>query len=217
MNATIRTSTGMNRTRSDHWERVYSNKETTELSWYQPRSEVSLRLIAQTGVQSDSPVLDAGGGASTLVDNLQEQGFRDITVLDISATALERAKARMGDPAKTVHWVTADVTAFSPTRRYTLWHDRAVFHFLVEQHDRERYLDAVLAALQPRGHLLLSTFGPDGPLRCSGLEICRYSIEQLQAIFAAHFELQHHELHDHVTPAGASQQFLYSLWQVRAR
>ena len=217
MNATIRTSTGMNTTRSDHWERVYSNKETTELSWYQARSEVSLRLIVQTGVRSDDPILDAGGGASTLVDNLQEQGFRDITVLDISATALERAKARMGDSAKTVHWVTADVTAFSPTRRYALWHDRAVFHFLVEQRDRERYLDVLLATLRPRGHLLLSTFGPDGPLRCSGLEICRYSIEQLQEIFAEHFELQHYELYDHVTPGGASQQFLYSLWQVRTR
>jgi SAM-dependent methyltransferase len=207
----------MNGARSDHWERVYSNKETTELSWYQPRSEVSLRLIAQTGVQSDDPILDARGGASTLVDSLQEQGFRDITVLDISATALERARTRMGDSARTVHWVTADVTAFSPTRRYALWHDRAVFHFLVEQHDRERYPGAVLAALQPRGHLLLSTFGPDGPLRCSGLEICRYSVEQLREIFEADFELRHHELHDHVTPAGASQQFIYSWWQVRTR
>ena len=205
----------MNTTRSDHWERVYSNKETTELSWYQPRAEVSLRLIAQTGVQSDDPILDAGGGASTLVDSLQEQGFCDITVLDISATALERAKARMGDSAKSVHWVTADVTAFSPTRRYALWHDRAVFHFLVEPHDRERYLDAMLAALQPQGHLVLSTFGPDGPLRCSELEICRYGIEQLQELFDAHFELQQHELHDHVTPSGASQQFIYSWWQVR--
>jgi 2-polyprenyl-3-methyl-5-hydroxy-6-metoxy-1,4-benzoquinol methylase len=207
----------MNTTRSDHWERVYSNKEATELSWYQLRSEISLRLIAQTGVQSDDPILDAGGGASTLVDNLHEQGFRDITVLDISATALERAKARMGDSASTVHWVTADVTAFSPTRQYALWHDRAVFHFLVEQHDRERYLDALIATLRPRGHLVLSTFGPDGPLRCSGLEICRYSIEQLREIFDAHFELRHHELHDHVTPAGASQQFIYSRWQVRTR
>ena len=217
MSATIRSAAAMNRARSDHWERVYSNKKTTELSWYQARSEVSLCLIAQAGVRNDDPILDAGGGASTLVDNLQEQGFRDITVLDISATALERAKTRMGDKAESVHWVTADVTAFSPTRRYALWHDRAVFHFLVEQNDRERYLVALRATLRPQGHLLLSTFGPDGPLRCSGLEICRYSIEQLQEIFDENFELQHHELHDHVTPGGASQQFLYSLWQVRTR
>lgn len=205
----------MNKVRSEHWERVYSNKEATELSWYQARAEVSLRLIAQTGVQSDDPILDAGGGASTLVESLQEQGFRDITVLDISATALERAKDRMGENAERVHWLTADVTEFSPTRRYVLWHDRAVFHFLVEQRDRERYLDAALAALQPGGHLLLSTFGPDGPLRCSGLEICRYSIEQLQDIFDEHFELRHYELQDHLTPAGAGQQFIYSWWQVR--
>ncbi len=207
----------MNRARSDHWERVYSNKEPTEFSWHQIRPEVSLRLIAQTGVQPDDPILDAGGGASTLVDSLQEQGFRDITVLDISAMALERAKVRMGDKAETVHWVTADVTAFSPTRRYALWHDRAVFHFLVEPRDRQCYIDAVLATLRPRGLMLLSTFGPDGPLRCSGLEICRYGIEQLQEIFDKHFELKHHELYDHVTPVGASQQFIYSWWQVRTR
>ena len=207
----------MNTTRSEHWERVYANKKTTELSWYQARSEVSLRLIAQAGVQGDDPILDAGGGTSTLVDSLQQQGFRDITVLDISATALERARARMGDKAETVHWVTADVTAFSPTRRYALWHDRAVFHFLVDQCDRDRYLAAVRTALQPRGHLILSTFGPDGPLRCSGLEICRYGIGQLQELFDEHFELQHHELHDDKTPAGASQQFIYSWWQARTR
>ena len=207
----------MNSARSNHWEQVYSNKGPTRLSWYQARPEVSLRLIAQTGVQSDDPILDAGGGASTLVDCLQEQGFRDISVLDISATALERAKVRMGDKAGKVHWVAADVTAFSPTRRYALWHDRAVFHFLVEPRDRQCYINTVLAALRPRGHLLLSTFGPDGPLRCSGLEICRYSIEQLQEIFDEHFELRHHELHDHETPAGASQQFIYSCWEVRTR
>ena len=207
----------MNSARSDHWEQVYSNKEPTRLSWYQAKPEISLRLIAQTGVQSDDPILDAGGGASTLVDSLQEQGFCDITVLDISASALELAKVRMGDRAEAVHWVMADVTTFSPTRRYALWHDRAVFHFLVEPLDRQCCINTVLATLRPGGHLLLSTFGPDGPLRCSGLEICRYSIEQLQEIFDKHFELKHHELQDHVTPAGASQQFIYSWWQVRTR
>ena len=207
----------MNSARSDHWEQVYSNKEPTRLSWYQAKPEISLRLIAQTGVQPYDPILDAGGGASTLVDSLQEQGFRDVTVLDISATALKRAKVRMGDKAGKVHWVMADVTAFSPTRRYALWHDRAVFHFLVKPRYRQRCINTVLATLRPRGHLLLSTFGPDGPLRCSGLEICRYSIEQLQEIFDKHFELKHHEFHDHVTPAGVSQQFIYSWWQVRTR
>lgn len=207
----------MNSARSTHWERVYSNQEPTEFSWYQASPEVSLRLISQTGVQKDDSILDAGGGDSMLVDSLQAQGFRDITVLDISASALARARARMGEKAEAVHWVTADVTAFSPTRRFALWHDRAVFHFLVEPSDRQSYVSTVLATLRSRGHLLLATFGPEGPLRCSGLEICRYSVEQLHEIFSERFELKHHEFRDHVTPAGASQQFIYSWWQVRTQ
>lgn len=185
------------------------------MSWYQASQEISLRLIAATGVQSDDPILDAGGGASTLVDSLQTQGFHDLTVLDVSAAALERARVRLGSRSETVTWITSDVTAFSPQRRYALWHDRAVFHFLVDSRDRERYVEAMLAALRPRGHLILATFGPDGPLRCSGLEIRRYGIDQLRDIFDEHLALQEHELHDHVTPSGSSQQFLHSRWQVK--
>ena len=207
----------MNSTRSDHWNRVYSDNEPDEVSWYQSDHETSLRLIARTGVERDAPVLDAGAGASTLVERLQQQGFTDITVLDVSTKALERVRARMGSQGETVNWVTGDVTAFSPERRYALWHDRAVFHFLVDAHDRDRYVDSVLAALRPRGHLVLATFGPDGPLRCSGLDTRRYGIDQLRAIFDNHFELQAHELEEHVTPAGSRQQFLYSCWQVKAR
>jgi len=207
----------MHSTRTDHWDQVYSNKEPDELSWYQVRPEISLRLIAETGVQHDDPVLDAGGGAATLVDSLQTQGFSDITVLDISAAAIGRARARMGDKAETIHWITSDVTAFTPQREYALWHDRAVFHFLVEPRDRERYVDTVLAALRPRGHLILATFGPDGPQRCSGLDTRRYGIEQLRLIFDERFELKDYELQDHVTPAGSSQQFIYSCWQVKTR
>jgi 2-polyprenyl-3-methyl-5-hydroxy-6-metoxy-1,4-benzoquinol methylase len=205
----------MNSTRSDHWNRVYANKEPDEVSWYQADHKTSLRLIAQTGVQSNDPILDAGGGASTLADSLQAQGFCDITVLDVSAKALERVRDRMGSGGETVNWVMSDVTTFSPERRYALWHDRAVFHFLVEAHDRARYVDTVLAALQSRGHLILATFGPDGPLRCSGLDTCRYGIEQLQEIFAEPFELKAHEFEDHITPGGSSQQFIYSCWQVK--
>jgi 2-polyprenyl-3-methyl-5-hydroxy-6-metoxy-1,4-benzoquinol methylase len=207
----------MNNGRSDHWNRVYANKKPDEVSWYQADHETSLRLIAQTGVQTDDPVLDVGAGASTLADSLQAQGFDDITVLDVSAEALERVRARMGKKGEPVNWITSDVTAFLPQRRYALWHDRAVFHFLVQAGDRERYVDTLLAALRPRGHLVLATFGPDGPLRCSGLETCRYGIDELRVIFDEHFELQAHELEDHVTPAGASQQFIYSCWQVRTR
>lgn len=207
----------MNSTRSDHWNRVYADKKPDEVSWYQADHETSLRLIAEMGVQSDEPILDAGAGASTLVDSLQQKGFTDITVLDVSAKALERVRARMGDRGAAVDWITSDVTTFSPARRYALWHDRAVFHFLVDARDRERYVDSVLAALRPRGHLVLATFGPDGPLRCSGLDTRRYGIDQLRAIFDEHFELQAHELEEHVTPTGSKQQFIYSCWQVKSR
>lgn len=205
----------MNSGRSDHWNRVYANKEPDEVSWYQADHETSLRLIAQTGVRTDDPILDVGAGVSTLADSLLEQGFSDITVLDVSSKALERVRARMGSRGETVNWITSDVTAFSPQRRYALWHDRAVFHFLVDVHDRERYVDTVLAALRPRGFLVLATFGPEGPLRCSGLETRRYGIDQLRAIFDQHFELKAYELEDHVTPTGSSQQFIYSCWQVK--
>ena len=207
----------MNNACGDHWDRVWVNNEPDEVSWYQANHEISLRLIAQTGVQTDDPVLDAGAGASTLADRLQAQGFSDITVLDISAAALERARVRMGSRGETVDWITGDVIIFSPRRQYALWHDRAVFHFLVDARDRERYTDTALAALRPQGHLVLATFGPDGPLRCSGLETRRYGIDQLHAIFDEHFELKAYELEDHVTPAGSSQQFIYSCWQVKTR
>ena len=207
----------MQRSRRDHWNRVYATKEPHEVSWHQADHATSLRLIAKTGVQSDDPVLDVGGGTSTLVDSLHKQGFSDITVLDVSTEALERARCRMGSRGETVDWITSDVTTFSPQRRYTIWHDRAVFHFLINAQDRERYVDAVLAALQPQGHLILATFGPDGPLRCSGLETRRYGIEQLHAVFDEHFELKAHELEDHVTPSGSSQQFIYSCWRVKTQ
>ncbi len=203
----------MNEQRKHHWEQVYASKQPTEVSWFQPVPEKSLQLIRATGVGREQAILDAGGGASTLVDNLLAEGFRDVSVLDISSNALSRSRERLGEIAGEVSWIEADATDFAPQRRYDLWHDRAVFHFLTDAADRGRYIEVVKRSLNSGGHFVLATFGPQGPLRCSGLDICRYSIEQLTDLLGACFSLQSHELDEHRTPSGAVQQFLYSRWR----
>ncbi|MGI9249485.1 MAG: class I SAM-dependent methyltransferase [Woeseiaceae bacterium] len=201
--------------RKNHWQKVYANKEPTDVSWYQPIPEKSLQLISSIGAQKSDPILDVGGGASTLIDHLLDEGFTDISVLDISGKALERLRARLADSAGRVNWIESDVTEFEPPRSYALCHDRAVFHFLTDVADRNKYIDVICRALRSKGHLVLATFGPQGPMRCSGLETRRYGIEQLQEMFGARFELRSYDLDNHETPAGSIQQFLYSWWQVR--
>jgi len=198
----------------DHWQKVYATKAPTEVSWYQPVPERSLALIRDTGVPPDAPLLDVGAGASTLVDQLLAAGYTDLTVLDISGTALATAQARLGAAAARVRWVEADITRFTPERRYALWHDRAVFHFLVEPDRRQRYLDTLGAALALGGHLILATFGPQGPTRCSGLPVQRYAAAELDALLAPRYRLVRSEIEDHLTPAGQPQQFLYGWWQM---
>lgn len=198
--------------RRTHWQRVYREKDPTEVSWYQPVPEKSLQLIRSTGVRRDDAILDAGGGASILVDHLLDEGYSDLSVLDISGHALQRSRARLGELAGNVSWIEADVTEFEPLRPYALWHDRAVFHFLTDLHDRDKYIAVICRALQPGGYFVLATFGPQGPERCSGLEIRRYDIKELQELFGAHFTLCSYELDVHSTPTGATQQFLYSSW-----
>ena len=198
----------------DHWQEVYATRAPTEVSWYQPVPERSLALIRETGVPPDAPLLDVGGGASMLVDHLLLAGYTDLTVLDISGTALAAAQARLGAAAARVRWIETDITGFAPERRYTLWHDRAVFHFLVEPERRQRYLDVLGAALVPGGHLILATFGPLGPTRCSGLPVQRYAAAELDGLLAPRYRLIRSEIEDHVTPAGQPQQFLYGWWQM---
>jgi trans-aconitate methyltransferase len=195
-----------------HWEGVYASKGYAEVSWYQEDPARSLELLAATGITTSDPIIDVGGGASTLVDNHLGRGFTDITVLDVAAGALDQARARLGPEAAAVKWLIGDVTTFEPKRKYRVWHDRAVLHFLIDARDRQRYVDVLERALEPGGHVLLATFGPDGPLKCSGLEIRRYGIEMQAELFGPGFELQHHESEAHETPAGALQQFLYSHW-----
>jgi trans-aconitate methyltransferase len=196
-----------------HWEAVYRTKAVTETSWYQPVLQRSLELIQAATVPPGAAILDVGGGASTLVDHLLAAGFADVTVLDIASTALAQARVRLGAKAASVQWIAADITTWQPTRRYVVWHDRAVFHFLVDPALRARYLDSLRAALAPGGHVVIATFGPEGPTRCSGLDVQRYSTETLSAVLGSAFRLMRSQLEEHVTPTGKRQQFLYCWWR----
>jgi SAM-dependent methyltransferase len=205
----------MTAARKSHWENVYGSKRHTEVSWYQEVPDKSLALINATGASTEDAIIDIGGGASTLVDHLLEAGFADVTVLDLAATAFDQARKRLGKQAGMVNWVVSDVTQFKPERQYRLWHDRAVLHFLTAASDRARYVEVLKDALVPGGHAIIATFGPDGPLKCSGLEIRRYSVSRLEDLLGPEFELQFHELENHQTPMGSTQQFLYSCWTRR--
>jgi len=200
--------------RKAHWQHVYATKGHDEVSWYQHVPKISLDLIQSTGVPHSASILDVGGGASTLVDQLLNDGFDDVSVLDIAAAAFDQSRNRLGVNADKITWIESDVTRFKPPRSYAIWHDRAVFHFLTETIDQDHYLEVLRKALQPGGHLLLATFGPDGPLRCSGLEIQRYSVERLQDFLGPDFQLRSHEYDEHQTPTGSAQQFLYAWWQL---
>lgn len=202
----------MTERRKDHWEDIYGEKASTEVSWYQSIPERSLALLSNTVASKGDAVIDVGGGASTFVDHLLDAGFTDITVLDLADQGLEQSRKRLGSRAQTVNWIVADITQLDPQRKFDVWHDRAVLHFLIEPADRARYMATLKNTLEPGGHVIISTFGPDGPLKCSGLEIRRYTIELLQELLGPEFELQEHGFEDHQTPMSSTQQFLYSRW-----
>jgi SAM-dependent methyltransferase len=195
--------------RTSHWENVYATRNAHEVSWYQVRPDTSLGLIAKLGLRASDPVIDVGGGASTLVDHLLDLGFSDITVLDISAAALAAAKARLGSRANAAHWRIGDITRERPAGPYRLWHDRAVFHFLTDQSDRRSYVAALAAAVPSDGHAIIATFAEDGPERCSDLPVCRYSPAGLAAELGAQFDLVEALRDVHVTPAQGEQKFIY--------
>ena len=179
----------MTEERRSHWDSVYKDKAFTAVSWYQEEPQKSLELIARTGIAAGDAIIDAGGGASTLVDHLLASGYRDLTVLDISDNALEQTRARLAGRASRVDWLVSDVTRFEPQRKYALWHDRAVLHFLVDADDRKRYMDVVRSAISPGGYLVLATFGPDGPQKCSGLVTRRYTVDMTAELLGPGFEL----------------------------
>jgi 2-polyprenyl-3-methyl-5-hydroxy-6-metoxy-1,4-benzoquinol methylase len=193
-----------------HWERVYGTKDEQDVSWFEERPQLSLDLIRATGVASDAALLDIGGGASRLADTLLDLGFTDVTVLDLSAQALASAKARLGARADQMTWIVADVTAWTPPRRYDVWHDRAAFHFLTAPADQAAYADRVGAAVKAGGHVIIGTFALDGPERCSGLPVMRHDAASIGAVLGASFALAETRRHAHKTPWGATQSFQFS-------
>jgi len=201
----------------EHWQQVYASKRPTEVSWYQPTADCSLRMIRRVARSRDARVIDVGGGASTLVDDLLEAGYTEPTVLDVSSAALAAARARLGARASRARWLEADILSTElPSAAYDVWHDRAVFHFLTVEAERQRYVEQVHAAVRLGGHVLVATFAQDGPRRCSGLDVVRYAPGELHAEFGSDFELLASEREDHQTPWGAHQAFVYCLCRVSA-
>lgn len=193
-----------------HWENIYKTKDTTQVSWFQQHPELSFQFIEQTGVDKAAQIIDVGGGASTLVDDLLANGYENVTVLDISAAALQVAQQRLGSIASKVTWLEADITqATLPQHFYDLWHDRAVFHFLTNSKDRATYVETVQGSVKAGGHVIVATFGLEGPLSCSGLEVVRYSPDSLHDEFGDDFELINTTEELHQTPFGTEQEFIY--------
>jgi len=196
--------------RKEHWENVYATKAVDEVSWYREHLENSLKLIAETEVERTAAMIDVGGGASTLVDDLLKQGFGDVAVLDISGKAIEESKKRLGWQAEKVDWIVTDITkAALPENHYDVWHDRAVFHFLTEAEDRRKYVELVMRSLKIGGHIIVASFGENGPQRCSGLDVVRYTPEAMHGEFGDEFKLVKSLKEKHHTPFATTQEFVY--------
>jgi 2-polyprenyl-3-methyl-5-hydroxy-6-metoxy-1,4-benzoquinol methylase len=193
-----------------HWEKVYTTKAPDAVSWYRQHLETSLALIERALPARSASIIDVGGGESTLVDDMLGRGYKNITVLDISQAAIDVTKHRLGSAAEQVHWLVADITNVElEPLTYDLWHDRAVFHFLTTVEQRTAYVRQVARSVKPGGHIIVSTFGPEGPLKCSGLEVARYDAESLHREFGARFHLVESSTELHETPFETTQQFLY--------
>ncbi|MGH6795743.1 MAG: class I SAM-dependent methyltransferase [Methylocella sp.] len=195
-----------------HWDHIYETKAGNELSWFEEHPAVSLDLIRATGANPGAAMIDIGGGTSRLVDALLDEGFH-ATVLDLSETALAAAKARLGPSSAKVVWITADVTAWEPSETYDLWHDRAAFHFLTGAADHRAYAERATRAVRSGGHVIVGTFAPDGPQSCSGLPVLRHDAASIGAVLGEGFVLVLSRRHDHVTPAGRTQRFQFSLFR----
>lgn len=199
--------------RHEHWNTIYQTKAVTDVSWFESDPHLSMELI-----NAASPlrghVIDVGGGASRLVDNLVAAGFESVTVLDISEIALEHAKARLGAPSTHVHWIVGDICRIAQLPPCDIWHDRAVFHFLTEQEDRRKYVELVTRTLRIGGHLVIGTFAVDGPPKCSGLEVRRYDADSLARELGPRFKLVQQLSHKHITPTGKPQQFFFGIFEL---
>ena len=198
-----------------HWDSVYRAKTPERVSWYRPHLDRSLAFIESANLRPDAAIIDVGGGASTLVDDLLDRGFTHVTVLDLSAAAIEMARARLGARAARVQWICADVTSVElPEHAYDFWHDRAVFHFLADPAARVKYVDAVRRSLKPGGHIVVATFGPHGPAKCSGLDVVRFTPAGIHAEFGDAFAKVADATEMHNTPWGAEQEFVYCYCRV---
>jgi SAM-dependent methyltransferase len=194
----------------EHWENIYATKAMQEVSWFQKVPTTSLELINQVAKNKQDPIIDIGGGDGFLVDNLLALGYTDITVLDISKNAIDRAKKRLGKLAEKVKWIVTDITEFVPNKEYVIWHDRAVFHFLTDQQDKENYRKLLNTAVS--GYFILATFSDQGPNKCSGLEICNYAKQDIQAFFSFNFRMIRSFKYNHLTPFGSYQNFIFSVF-----
>ena len=201
--------------RKSHWENIYQTKDISTVSWYQPTPSTSLDLIAEMDLDKDAAIIDIGGGDSFLPDFLLKLGYTNISVLDISEKALENAKSRLGEDAEKIKWIVSDITKFSPTEKYDLWHDRAAFHFLTEEKEINEYVELVARALKQNAHLIVGTFSENGPTKCSGIDIKQYSKSELSELFSANFEKLHCENVNHKTPSGAIQNFTFCTFRRR--
>ena len=196
-----------------HWEEIYSTKPPTEVSWYQTSPSLSLELIEATAIEKGQGIIDVGGGTSMLVDCLLDEGYEDLAVLDLSGRSLEIARARLGDRKDDVEWYESDATEFRSPRRFHLWHDRAVFHFLTDERDRREYVNVLREALMPEGYLVMATFAIDGPKKCSGLDTVQYDAESMSLELGDEFVLMKNVDETHVTPGDSEQKFTYFLYQ----
>ena len=196
---------------AEHWDNVYRTKAVDKVSWFQEHAERSLNIIRQTGLKpEEAHVIDVGAGASVVVDDLLDAGYRRVTVLDISISALAASRVRLGKRAEQVNWLVGDIRYIDlPSATYDIWHDRAVFHFLTHAEDRKRYVDQVWKSVRPGGYVVIATFGPNGPSQCSNLDVRRYAPETLHSEFGPGYELISHTTELHATPAGKTQEFVY--------
>lgn len=204
----------MSNDRQAHWENVYTTKGETEVSWFQETPTVSLELLALVGAKAADSIIDIGGGASRLVDSLLAQGFERLTVLDLSAAALESTRQRLGSEGNKVEWIAADATTWEPQpNAYRVWHDRAAFHFLTNEQEQRAYIERLKTGLMIGGHAILGTFALDGPEKCSGLPVARHNSNSLSSLLGAGFALIDSRPHEHATPWGSTQKFQFSTFK----
>lgn len=201
----------MTENRKAHWDGVYGATTENQLSWHKDDPQVSLDFVRIAGATEQSSVIDIGGGTSRFVGSLLAMGLRDVTILELSRVALDASRDRLGAKGDTVTWIAADITRRAPDRTYDLWHDRAVFHFLVDPAERAAYLRSLVQGVRVGGHAIIATFAPDGPEKCSGLPVARYSPQDIAALVSENFDMVTHRHHLHQTPSGKGQSFQFSL------